>query len=519
MHKNDPGIETPPPRRKRKEAGSRYKYEQATPESPVCQYTSSPSSCRNQLPIFPPSSHLPIFPPTFLYFTKMGLVNEILKAAEDANHRRNHFSPVNYFQTTDTSSFPASPSSPRKKTVAFKEVLPSPLPTTPIKVHQQRKQQQPVQLHQTIKTQPEMIQRTSSTPFLRSLHRLQPLPLPEPQQHIPLEHIPLEQNLTENLGGSPLLGYNLRFNSQRWMSRLVVATILVTTLSYLAFYMTSDGSESTLRRQHMDARKQRQKQIDRLGGMAEDLARRWVGKAFCGEVSVPSWVQAEDGTILGMPLAFAREELSRSFDEGGEGFSDLWGMFVIQLVHGDGGGKDWRGTLTTALDGSLRHRLILSSAAPIVSLSCKIRGYWRMLLAIAVSPCLGLILRQRYLAELERSRIVSALVEDAQKAVYDATEAHARDPVHHPVPGLSIGQLRDHFLPVVISGRPKGEGKDQAGRKVWYLADETARKAIWTQVEQVISRNSNVRETSMEMKGELHRTYMWVGGLSPGNRL
>jgi Man1-Src1p-like protein len=393
----------------------------------------------------------------------MGIIRE-LRASEDPSYRRVHFSPGNYFQIAESSSSGFA-------NTTIKKSAATQLPRQPL-LKQQPSPKQPL-----LKSQ-----RTSSATTLRH----------QQQQHSPEK----PHSFLEAIAKRP--------TEDEKNGRSFGAILLLVVLFLFLFTLPHWESPSSVNMR-------KQQQIDRLNGLAEDLTRRWVGRVHCGELRAPAWVWARDGTVIGMPLVFAREELMRTFDKRDGDFSELWGTFVIQLVHEGRGGK-----LTSMLDRSMRYRMIASSRPPLVSLSCRIRGYSNLLLAVGLSSGLGIVMWYRRLGRLERIRMVTALVEDAERAVYDETEAHARDPVHHPIPGLSTAHLRDHFLPVVVAGRPKGEGKDKAGRRLWYLADETTRKAVWTQVEGVILRNTNVRETGMEVKGEMHRVFIWVGRLGPG---
>ncbi|KAJ3046850.1 inner nuclear membrane protein enriched at telomere/subtelomere region [Rhizophlyctis rosea] len=313
----------------------------------------------------------------------------------------------------------------------------------------------------------------------------------------------------------------------------------------------------------------RQRQVDALIGMTEEITRKWVGKVECGELktakgagvrggvgsndTVPEWVWSE-GRVLGMPLASAKKELrdviGRKWDD--KRFAEFWGLVVQKLVHpeeSDGavGGGSRKSDLTTVLDKSHMHRLLSSSRPPIMSFACRMRkglwetlqAYWIQLLGVGLAVVVGIFVMHKRGVAMREARIVAELVEDALDAVHEETDAHYRDQGAYPVPGLSVSQLRDHLLPVVVPGRKKAKqqqqknggsvtgkaewsdgveiARDEVGRTIWYLADEGTRKKIWERVEGLVLRNSNVRETGMELKGEMHRVWGWVGGaaLSP----
>lgn len=69
------------------------------------------------------------------------------------------------------------------------------------------------------------------------------------------------------------------------------------------------------------------------------------------------------------------------------------------------------------------------------------------------------------------------------------------DPAQHPHAAVSIAHLRDLLL------------RD--------IHDLTRRQRIWMRVQRIIERNSNVRTSVQELRGEQTRTWTWVGTVIP----
>ncbi|KAI9316574.1 inner nuclear membrane protein MAN1, partial [Zopfochytrium polystomum] len=191
------------------------------------------------------------------------------------------------------------------------------------------------------------------------------------------------------------------------------------------------------------------------------------------------------------------------------------------------------------------HRLLVSRSEPARSLSCSVRtrlletaaANWHILLAIGTTIATATYLRMRSRARARDSAIAATIVEDVLEALHTEAESHAGDPIRHPVPGLSVVQVRDHFLEV--AGRGAGSGNDGGGggggfessqfgseyvrtqdaqlRTRWRVPDDAARDRIWAVVAARVLRNSSVRETVMELRGEPHQVWQWIGGhaLSP----
>jgi len=92
------------------------------------------------------------------------------------------------------------------------------------------------------------------------------------------------------------------------------------------------------------------------------------------------------------------------------------------------------------------------------------------------------------------TRMINGLVQNVLTKLSDQAHYHYVDPVIYPDPFLPELHLRDLLLADVHS--------------------PARRQEIWTKVENVVERNSNVRASSREVRGELHRVWEWIGSSS-----
>lgn len=70
---------------------------------------------------------------------------------------------------------------------------------------------------------------------------------------------------------------------------------------------------------------------------------------------------------------------------------------------------------------------------------------------------------------------------------------HYVDPVQFPYEGIPVVHLRDLLL-----------SEEHSAKRRQYL---------WERVRRIVETNSNVRARMMEVKGEPHRVWEWVGGV------
>ncbi|KAI8802188.1 inner nuclear membrane protein MAN1, partial [Cladochytrium replicatum] len=187
----------------------------------------------------------------------------------------------------------------------------------------------------------------------------------------------------------------------------------------------------------------------------------------------------------------------------------------------------------TVLDDSGQHRLFVSRNPPERPLSCQVTrsiggffaGY-AVEIGLTVLVTVGcMVYWRRHVSQTRENGIVYQLVEDLLDSIHEEAENHRRDPVRHPVPGLSVAQLRDHYLPpaaLAANSKPTPENADLVrhgwvpmvdanGRTRWYASDARTRVRVWGKAQGYVLRNSNIRETVMEFRGEQHRVWEWIG--------
>ncbi|TPX46736.1 hypothetical protein SeLEV6574_g03068 [Synchytrium endobioticum] len=279
-------------------------------------------------------------------------------------------------------------------------------------------------------------------------------------------------------------------------------------------------------------------QVDRGVSHLDHLVRTWIGKAQCNELSaeearsVPNWAK-QNGHVWGMPPAEAKRQLRRSIGHkwSTTRFEEYWDL-LLRRINPSSSGHLPSTPVKTEFDKSGRFLALVSSSEPIISFSCRfktsvfqtIRAYSVHLIVIGVLCVIAAVSYDKSVADARESKTVELLVDDVLDSIAQAAEHHLQDPDRYPLPGISVDQLRDHLLPVPVRsgfgfgnrGR-KETTKDADGRTRWHLNDDVARERLWAQVCKVILRNSTVRETSMEVKGEMHTIWQWIGSdlLSP----
>lgn len=266
--------------------------------------------------------------------------------------------------------------------------------------------------------------------------------------------------------------------------------------------------------------KQKQ-QLDNLVMILDNIVRRWIGNTNCGARIEPElkWVYAKDGHVLGMPLSLAKTALKQRIGKAWkqDKFAEYWGLIVQRLNSGES-------DVSMLVDETHSRRMLTSSSPPIMSTWCIVKkASWKAL--ITYSPhliALGLTLVAGFLSFAwykdmqHESKIVHSLITSVLDAIHSETEHHLTDPIRHPIAGLSVAQLCDHFLPKHVPEH-QTDSKDTQGRAVFHITEEYTRNRIWAQVQKQILSNSNVRESILQVKGEPHTVWMWIGSsfLSP----
>jgi hypothetical protein len=295
-----------------------------------------------------------------------------------------------------------------------------------------------------------------------------------------------------------------------------------------------------------EARKQ--EQADSLFNYLEDIVRYWTGRVICGEVDPDLETTPQERSmarstktkeVLGMPISAGKRALRKIVGSKwtDDKFEEYWGMILLRLADPAANkSSDGEGGITTTVDESGKYRLLVARREPVFSISCSVRRniwqqvmrHWLELLATGALLLGSTVYYLRSRAAARDAVIVGTLVEDVLDSLYAESENHRTDPTRHPVPGLSVPQLRDHFLSVAVStgtavpnlpnlSVPASplEGAipvlDSQGRTRWTLPDESTRDRIWKKTSTLVLRNACVRETTMEFRGDFHVVWQWIG--------
>ncbi|KAJ3017087.1 UNVERIFIED_CONTAM: inner nuclear membrane protein enriched at telomere/subtelomere region [Siphonaria sp. JEL0065] len=306
-------------------------------------------------------------------------------------------------------------------------------------------------------------------------------------------------------------------------------------------------------------------QVDNLVAYLNDIVRKWAGHMLCGESNFDPEITSQELQIsyssksrepLGMPVTAGKRQLrsligSKWTDEK---FEEYWTLVYHRVLTGSESDSQQQQQqrsanltplLTTTVDESGRHRLLVSSSAPTLSITCHIRlslrqqarKYWLQIITTSLLLLLSAAYYFHKAAQRRDSLVASTLVEDILECLFAESENHRVDPLRHPVPGLSVAMVRDHFISVcndtntTTAGLQKKTNQqldaygyapmlDSQGHTRWTVADDYTRDKIWKRVCTLVLKNANVRETVMELGGEENCVWQWIGSfaLSPKKR-
>ncbi|KAI8816340.1 Man1-Src1p-C-terminal domain-containing protein [Fimicolochytrium jonesii] len=297
-----------------------------------------------------------------------------------------------------------------------------------------------------------------------------------------------------------------------------------------------------------DLRKQREEQkrdqhVETLLTVLNTAVRTWVGTAECGgfvpEITDP--VRSHrTGHVLGMPWSLAKQNLrnviGRKWDD--TKFDTYWNYAIGRIRHPDP--DHVVPLLTEVMDEANRTRLFQSREPPIMSLTCRLRRsiwetsktYWMQLSGMGITVVFFVWFWFKRQTVAREARIVSQLVEDVLDAVSEEAENNRVDPVRYPMPGMAVAQLKDFFLvphtipgltPIDTSSHSHEQSvvDEASGRTRFYVPDESTRDRIWDNVTRLVEKNSGLRETVMEIRGESHLVWQWIGSaaLSPRKKV
>jgi hypothetical protein len=273
------------------------------------------------------------------------------------------------------------------------------------------------------------------------------------------------------------------------------------------------------------------KQTEHLIQVVDEIVREYMGALECSRNWVPKdirWVYSSKvpNKPLGIPINSAKESLKKLIESKWDDklFEDYWNS-ILDMISQQ---KEGTPIYSIMDDTHFKHRLLVSRNPPIYSLNCRLqRQIWKFskkysfeLFLIAVLLLSSLYLNQRYQARQLEYRISNILIDDVIEAIHEEYEFYNNDSTKHQYPGLPISQLTNHFLPRTKPPSKKDQDIDHRGRSIWYLPDEQTRTNIWNKVRSEILKNSNIRETNVQIKGEAQIIWMWIGSkvLSPLKR-
>ena len=298
------------------------------------------------------------------------------------------------------------------------------------------------------------------------------------------------------------------------LKKSVFQKILPSFLSLFPYNQPScvfDGGEV------MDETK-RQRQVDHLVKVTDHLVREYIGKAMCSKKGFPSSI-FKSGTIVGMPLSKAKSDLSALIGAkwSKDKFEEFWGLMINDVAKNPH-------TLQMVVDNQSRY--LNSQNPPIASYWCTLKqAMWKSIVQNAVylvtlGACVlgGMGFWFTYQKRQFEAEVVSSLLPDIISAIHQETENYHMDSARHPVPGLALSQVKDHFLPLPISNSKEFQ-VDGEGRAIWSLY-EPSRSRIWKKIAQHISKNTNIRQTTTQIKGETNVVWFWVGSaaLTPAKK-
>ncbi|KAF9909765.1 inner nuclear membrane protein enriched at telomere/subtelomere region [Linnemannia zychae] len=234
-----------------------------------------------------------------------------------------------------------------------------------------------------------------------------------------------------------------------------------------------------------------------VANAAEQLLQIHAGNVECGMLTrdkapVNSAEYNARRSISTGDLRFQLEQLKdSSIDE--EDFEQYWKLALKELR---------RRPDTIAFEHGLASEERIRSLRPRKPLGCRVRqafvGWALKFKFILLALTAGLIgtaaVHVHIVRRRKETRIVNGLVQNVLTKLSDQAHYYYVDRVLYPESYLPELHLRDVLLADVHS--------------------PARRQEIWNKVEAVVERNSNVRASSQEVRGELHRVWEWVGSTS-----
>ncbi|KAF9112262.1 inner nuclear membrane protein enriched at telomere/subtelomere region [Mortierella sp. AM989] len=226
---------------------------------------------------------------------------------------------------------------------------------------------------------------------------------------------------------------------------------------------------------------------------AEKLLHLYAGNVECS-LSRENWPlnSPEYRACRSIPTEELRSQIEQLKDANvsEEDFSQYWERAIKELRQ-----RSDKVSFEEGLNGEETIR----SLKPQKSLGCRLRQTlvgWivksKLILLTLISSILGgFAIRAHILNRRKQGRVISGLVQNVLSKLSDQAHYYYVDPVIYPDPFLPQTQLRDALLADMNS--------------------PARRQEIWNKVEAVVERNSNVRTSSQEVRGELHKVWEWIG--------
>ncbi|KAJ3124576.1 hypothetical protein HK100_011189 [Physocladia obscura] len=326
------------------------------------------------------------------------------------------------------------------------------------------------------------------------------------------------------------------------------------------------GCAKDVARLKLESRKQAQ--VGNLIAYLNDIVRKWLGQLHCNEPDPDPETTSEElalarrftgktREITGMPATAAKRQLRSLIGNKwtDEKFNEYWNLILHKILtasatahqqhhnHPQNPEPNTSIPLYTTVDESGRHRLFKTTSPLLKSWSCSARHavhitlqtHYRTITAILIALAGATFYAINRAAAARDAGVVATLVEDVLDTLHTESENHRIDPARHPVPGLSVAMVRDHFLQIRMSSAAATNTNnaialdsygyaanlvDEHARTRWTVADAGMRDRVWSAVSKIVVRNANVRETVLEVGGEEDVVWQWIGSfaLSPKKR-
>ncbi|KAJ3237306.1 hypothetical protein HDU81_009642 [Chytriomyces hyalinus] len=314
----------------------------------------------------------------------------------------------------------------------------------------------------------------------------------------------------------------------------------------------------------------KQVQVENLILQLNDIVRIWIGRMSCGEQNPDAEMTEQELSLardrkssrwIGLPISSAKRQLREFIGEKwtDDKFEEHWSLVLNRIAaasatssNGKNAPNNGSMPLYTTVEQSASlsgHRVLVSHDAPLLSTTCALKTrlwsfactYYPYLFGAAALLLSAAYMSHRNAARIRDSHVTATLVEDILDTLHTTHELHLADRVACPIDGVSVAQLRSHFVRTlrdvdVSTGSTLGGGLkgtryslDEYGyaaeldaheRTRWIVADSKMADSLWAGVSSSVLRNACVMETVSEIAGGEDCVWQWIGGfaLSPRTR-